>query len=524
MRADQEGVSKVRLAEVIAALSLATDLGMGQPMEHALRRCLLAVRLGEALGLSDRELGDAYYVALVCSVGCTIKLQEYVPWFRDEIAAAEQAATLDPTMLFDDAMFVLGHVGQGEPPLQRATKVITALASGQREMHRSSVACNEICRTFGEMLELGPGVQQALGQMHERWDGRGEPFRLRGEEKALAARIAHLAGDAILFHRLGGIEAAVDVVQRRAAKTYDPRVARRFCENAPQLLEGVESETLWDSVLAAEPVPQRWVDEEHLDTLAKAMAHFADSKSPYTINHSAGVAALAGAAARRLAMAEADVSAVRRAGFLHDLGRIGVPVGIWDKPGPLTPAEWERVRMHPYLTERILARSGALVHLGALAALHHERLDGSGYHRGVSASFLPMAARVLAAADFFHAKTEPRPHRPALTPETAAEAMRQEAHAGRLDTEAANAVLGAVGQKEVRQRGSFPAGLSEREVEVLRLLARGCSVRDVAEVLSVSPRTVAHHVQHIYGKIGVSSRAAVTLFAVRHDLIIDTAA
>ena len=204
MVTNQETGSRVRLAEVVAALSVATDLGMGQPMDHALRRCLIAIRLGESLGLSDAAMRDVYYVALVCSVGCTVKLQEFTPWFTDEIAAAEQGATLDPSQLVDVAMFLLHHAGQGHRPLRRAQKVVSAFTFGQREMRRSSVACHEICRTFGEMLGFEPSILNSLGQMHERWDGRGQPAGLEGEQKALAARIAQIAKDAEIFHRLGG--------------------------------------------------------------------------------------------------------------------------------------------------------------------------------------------------------------------------------------------------------------------------------------------------------------------------------
>lgn len=517
------GASSVRLAEVIGALSVATDLGMGQPLEHALRRCLLAVRLGDAIGLTDRELRDVYYVALVCSVGCTIKLQSFTPWFTDEIAAAAQAATLDPTDLFDAGMFLLLHVGEGYPPLSRARKLISAAAFGQREMRLSSVSCHEICRSFGEMLGFEASIQGALGQMHERWDGRGEPARLKGEEQALPARIAHLAGDVEIFRRLGGVDAAIAVVRQRAGKAYDPQIAERFCQEAPRLLSDLGAGPTWDLVMAAEPSPAQWLDETQFDGVARALAHFADAKSPFTISHSTGVAELAEAAARKLGLAEADVTSVRRAGLLHDIGSIGVPVGIWDKPGQFTQSEWERVRMHPYLTERVLAYSNILVHLGSLAALHHERLDGSGYHRGVGASGVPVGARILAAADAFHARIEPRPHRPALSVDAAADDLRLEAQAGRLDREAVNGVLGTVGRRPLTQRGALPAGLSDREVEVLRLVARGLSNRAMAETLYVSPKTIGHHIQHIYDKIGVSSRPAATLFAMRYDLVRDPA-
>lgn len=513
--------SKVRLAEIIAALSLATDLGMGQPMDHALRRCLLAVKLGEALGLSDQQLGDVYYVGLVCSVGCTIKLQEFTPWFQDELAAAGDAATLDSGERWEALTFVLTRVGQGASPLQRTKKIANALTFGAPEVRRSFRACHEICTSFGEMLGLDGTTQQALGQMHERWDGHGQPRGLKGDEKALPARIAHLAGDVEVFYRTRGVDAATAVVRRRSGKTYDPRIAELFCQKAPSLLAQAWADPLWEAVLAAEPAPQKMISEVQLDATAQALAHFADVKSPYTVGHSTGVASLAESAARRLGLSDPEVNALKRAALLHDLGRTGVPVGIWNKPGPLTQTEWERVRLHPYLTERVLARSSVLAPLGTLAALHHERLDGFGYHRGISGPLIPPSGRILAAADFFHTKIEPRPHRPALTPEAAADELRREVQAGRIDREAANAVLNAAGQREALRRHDWPAELTDREVEVLRHMSRAGSNREIAKVLNLSPKTVGHHIQHIYDKIGVSTRVAATLFAMRHNLVDD---
>jgi HD-GYP domain-containing protein (c-di-GMP phosphodiesterase class II) len=210
---------------------------------------------------------------------------------------------------------------------------------------------------------------------------------------------------------------------------------------------------------------------------------------------------------------------LRRAGFVHDIGRVAISAAIWGKEGPLTNAEWERVRLHPYYTERVLAQSKALAPLGQLAALHHERLDGSGYHRGVPGSFQNASARVLAATDVFHAMLEPRPHRPAFSPEQATSNLELEVREGRLDRDAVNAVLAAAGQKPRRARRTWPEGLSEREVEVLRLIARGLANRQMADRLGISKVTVGHHVQHIYDKIGVSTRAGATLFAMQHDLL-----
>ncbi len=195
--------------------------------------------------------------------------------------------------------------------------------------------------------------------------------------------------------------------------------------------------------------------------------------------------------------------------------------GIWGKPGPLTTREWERVRLHPYYTERVLARPGVLARLGALASLHHERLDGSGYYRGLSANMLSPAARILAVADVYHAMTELRPHRPALTSEQAAEQLRREARAGRLDGEAVSQVLLAAGHAVRTSRHELVAGLSTRQVEVLRLIARGYTIKQIARTLTLSEKTVDNHIQHIYNKIGVSTRAGATLFAMEQNLLID---
>jgi HD-GYP domain-containing protein (c-di-GMP phosphodiesterase class II) len=288
-------------------------------------------------------------------------------------------------------------------------------------------------------------------------------------------------------------------------------------------MDGLEGDSAWEVALAAEPGEQGCLAEGELDRALMAVADFADLVSPYFTNHARGVAALAAAAAKRCGMPEADVTAVRRAGWLHDLGRVGVPPGLWNHARALTASEWERVRLHPYYTERILARARMLAPLGMLAAAHHERLDGSGYHRCVPAAALSPSARLLAAADMYHALTEPRPHRPARASEAAAGTLRGEVRAGRLDEAAVTAVLAAAGHRIPAMRRQRVSDLTEREIEVLRLMARGLSNRQMAAHLGLAEKTVGNHVQHIYEKIGVSTRAAATLFAMQHNLLTDMA-
>lgn len=510
----------VRLAELIGALSLAIDLGMGQPMEYALRACVLAVRLGRVAGLDEAQLSDVFYVSLVRFVGCMADAPLAGETFGDEKATRAWLAAVDWGSPSSMLMALLRNQGAGLPPMRRAGSVATALAYLPRLWGTATAHC-EVGQMLAGRLGLAGPVQEALGQVYERWDGKGLPNRLRGEDVALAMRIVLLADDAITFHQRGGVEAAIAVSQERSGGAYDPRLVELFVEHADELLAGITTDTAWDAVLEAEPgrTPRRLAGDD-LDQALTAMANFADIESPSTIEHSTGVANLVAQAAQQARLPREDAITLKRAALVHDLGRVSVPAGIWEKRGPLSEAEWERVRLHPYMTERVLSRSTTLARLGGLAAHHHERLDGSGYHRGMRAAEVTFAARLLAAADVYCALTEPRPHRPAVSADEAAEHVRREAQAHRLDRDAADAVLAAAGHPtRTATRRPYPAGLSEREVEVLRLLARGLPDKQIARTLVVSPRTVHHHVEHIYDKLGVSTRAAATLFAMQHELL-----
>jgi HD-GYP domain-containing protein (c-di-GMP phosphodiesterase class II) len=282
-------------------------------------------------------------------------------------------------------------------------------------------------------------------------------------------------------------------------------------------LAEIASEDAWPAVLAAEPEPVVRLPAARLDGALETFADFADLKCTYTLGHSRGVAELSRDAARRRGLNDHSAATLYRAALVHDLGRVAVPAGIWAKPAPLSAGEWELVRLHAYHSERILARSGPLAPLAELAGTHHERADGSGYHRGTRD--LSPAAQLLAAADAYQAMIQPRPHRPALTPEAAGAQLREQATAGRLDPSSVDAVLSASGQPPLPRRTAYPAGLTEREVEVLRLIARGETKARVAAQLSISPSTADHHVRHIYDKIGVSTRAGAAVFALQHHLL-----
>jgi HD-GYP domain-containing protein (c-di-GMP phosphodiesterase class II) len=508
----------IRAAEVVGALSIATDLGTGQPLEHALRTAVLAVRLGELAGASAHELSDAYYVALLHASGCTSNGHEATQLYGDDIAHRAAFYLVDPTDPAQILAFYEAHVGAGRSPEVRATLIQEAIANaGPRAREAFSMMC-EVAQRFAGWLGLGPDVQAALEYVFSRWDGRGFPA-IAEDAIPLPMRLVHVARDVSLFLSAAGPEEARAVVARRSGAAYDPRLADLAARNFDDLLAELDDTRMWDQALESEPTPLQWIAGDRIDAAFAAVAAISGLKSPWLREHSTEVADLAEAAAWRMGLQADSVALLRRAALAHDLGRVGVSNAIWEKPGPLGFGEWEHVRMHPHFTERAFAQSPALAPIGRLAGSHHERLDGSGYHRGTRATGLDPAARVLAAADCYGAMREPRPHRPALDGPAAEAELLREAVAGRLDADAVDAVLGAGGHRVRERPRELPAALTERELEVLLVLVRGASNRAIAEDLGISAKTVGHHVQHVYEKVGVRSRAAATLWAFEHDLV-----
>lgn len=511
------GPSGVRLAELVGALSLAVDLGLGQPMEHMARACLLASRLGENLGLDEQERAALYYVTLLGWVGCIADSRDAAAVFGDDIAYRSDYYDLDMKPL-PFLGYVLRNAGAGRSAVRRIGVGAAMVATGARSVQESLRAHCQVTASVAESLGLGPTVGKPLEQIFVRWDGKGLPKGVGGEAMPIAVRLWHLADLAEVHHRRGGVDAAVAVVKQRSGGQLDPALVKAFAGCAGELFDSMQEGSSWDDMIDAEPMLRPVLSHAELDLALEVVADYADLKSPFFSGHSRGVADLAAAAAGRIGMPEAQQRTLRRAGLVHDLGRLGVPNGIWDKPGPLTTTETERMRMHSYYTDRMLARPPALAEVGSIAALVHERVDGSGYHRGLHGAAIPLAGRVLAAADTYHAMLEPRPQREPLPESTAARELEREAKEGRLDREAVDAVLAAGGHAVARRPGG-PGGLTPREVEVLVLVARGCSNRQIAQRLGIRPKTAGNHIERIYTKAGVSTRAAATLFAMQHGLL-----
>jgi HD-GYP domain-containing protein (c-di-GMP phosphodiesterase class II) len=508
----------IRAAELTIALSLATDLGTGQPMEHGLRTCWLSLAAAEAMGLDAPTRSCVYYVALLRFVGCTSDAAE-----TSTLAGGDDIefnAVMAPMLLAERGegmRFFVRRLAEDLPMHRRLGRVVRAITDPGMEQRSLSGHC-EVASRLASRLGMSESVCHSLAHAYERWDGKGYPDGLAGEEVPVAVRVVAAARDAEMWQRQHGWLAAAEVLARRRGRGCDPTVVDVLLADGERWVAELGDDPC-AAVLDAEPAPVLMFAIDDLDSALAAVADFVDLKSPFLRGHSGGVAALAVGAAQAAGLSDSDASSLGRAALVHDVGRVGIANGIWDRPGPLSADQWERVRLHAYLTERVLHRCTALAPFAELAARHHERADGSGYHRGATADQLDLSARLLAAADAFHAMGEPRPHRPALDPATAMAQLLDAADAGRFTRVEVDAVLAAAGQVGRPANVARPAGLTEREVDVLRLIARGHSNKAVATALGISPKTVGHHVEHIYAKAAVATRAGATLFAMEHGLL-----
>jgi HD-GYP domain-containing protein (c-di-GMP phosphodiesterase class II) len=512
-QAKSEDPVQVSRGELLGALSLAIDLGLGMPMETMQRSAIVAQRLGRAAGLRTDEIDATYYLALVRFVGCTSSSHGDAMLFGDELGAAALMTADD-----NEIVSALRHtIGPGQPTPTRALmfgRAVTFALSGQlREQHR--IHC-EAAAVIAERLDMPTTVRRGIVQLYERWDGRGTPNGLSGEALTPAIRAVHVATLATILARSMPPDEVAAAVQSRGGRQLDPALAKVFAANVGDLLVGLDGD-LTALLLAEEPQALCFAGLT-LDRALEAVADFGDLKTPHMLGHSRRVARLAADAASRASLPPGDIALVRRAALVHDLGRVGVPEKLWVKKGPLTAAEHERIRLHTYLTERIFAASPMLAEIGRVGGSHHERLDGAGYHRGTLAGAQSAVMRLLAAANAYCALTEPRPHRPTFTGEEAARELTAEAKAGRLDPRSVDAVLAASGAPPLRRRAANIA-LSEREIEVLRLVARQMTTKEIARALDISPKTVERHITHIYDKIGVTTRAGAALYATDAGLM-----
>ncbi|MGV0815187.1 HD domain-containing phosphohydrolase [Mycolicibacterium boenickei] len=504
-------------AELLAALSVAVDLGLGQPSEHMLRSALIATRLADRLGLGPAHRDCIYYTTLIMWIGCHADSHEYARWFGDDIAVRHDSYLVDASGL-PFLRFLISNVARGEPLAQRLNVMSTLFLNARGHLSRMIHSHCTSAALLADRMGLGPDVQAALAYTFERHDGGGMPAGVGGDEIPIQMRVAQLADLVEVHHRTHGVAGAVAVATSRRGGQFDPKVVDAFVGHAEAILAGPPAGNAWAATLQEAPDRHQDLDERGLDALLMALGDFVDLKCPFTLGHSRAVAALAAGAAMTAGLGPDVVALTRRAGHVHDLGRIGVSNQVWSKPGPLSAAEFERVRLHPYLTVRILSQVRGLQSVAQIAGNHHECVDGSGYPRGLGETTLGLPDRILAAAVAYQSGCEPRPYRQELTPAGAAQRLRERVRAGELDTVAAEAVLHAAGQSTDRPKGR-PDGLTPREVDVLRLVARGASNKQIAESLVISQKTARNHVERTYAKIGVSNRIGASMYALRHGLV-----
>jgi HD-GYP domain-containing protein (c-di-GMP phosphodiesterase class II) len=443
--------------------------------------------------------------------------------FGDEIAIRAQTLVHDAANPGEVMRDVVAFATAGRAPEERE-QIVKMIEQGAHEwaVHNFASGC-EVGDMLVQRLDFGPAVREALRFTFERWNGNGFPTHAKGEAIPLAMRIVHLSHDMEAIARLFSPAKALDAARERRDRTYDPKLADLFAAHGGGWLDRIEKLDPWDAVLELEPEPRRTLDGADLDNALEVAADFIDLKSPYRAGHSRRCAQLSADAARELGFTREAITTLRRAALVHDFGTTAVSNSILDKTGTLTRAEFDRIELHPMLTEQMLRRSPALAALNPVACAHHEKLDGSGYHRRLRADAADPGAGLLTAADIYVGLTTERADRPPLADADAADEVRRLAAKGMLDQRATDAVLAAAGHGKApapaSRRPQHPGGLSRREVDVLRLAAMGLTTKQIADRLFISPKTADHHIQHVYTKIGVSTRAAAALWAMQNAVV-----
>jgi HD-GYP domain-containing protein (c-di-GMP phosphodiesterase class II) len=419
----EEPPEAVGVSEVLAALSFALDLTEGQPFGHALRSCLIGMAIAEKIGLPLQECRDLYYALLLKDVGCSTNAARIYELFGgDDRMAKRDLKRVDWSHYFEAAHYAVSHAAPGSSWFERARRVALLAGSGSKAARQLVEARCQRGSQIVQDLGFGTPVSDAVMALDEHWNGRGEPRGLKGTEIPVLARVMGIAQTLEVFALLESPGAAIAVARSRRGTWFDPTLVEAAAALEPEittwcalddwgLQEAVRQVEPGDAVLLAGPGA--------LDRIATAFAAVVDAKSPFTADHSRRVTELVVKVAETLGLEDGERTALRRAGLLHDLGKLSVPNSVLDKPGALSAQEWEIIRLHPYYTQRILDRVRGFQALAFVASSHHERLDGRGYFRGLRGAQVPLGARILLVADVYDALTSTRPYRPAMTRDVA---------------------------------------------------------------------------------------------------------
>jgi HD-GYP domain-containing protein (c-di-GMP phosphodiesterase class II) len=513
----------VRRADFLMTLAYATDLATGHSRDFALRSCVLSMRLAEAASLDESMRRNIFHQALLRYIGCNADTHLLAAAWGDEIALRRDLHRID-----------MGNRPEFIATLVRAlTRTFADLGPDElaKAIERGLAAAAEInipilsghcevAQRIAQRLGLSEEIRESLGQIYERWDGRGLPRGLSGSAVKFPVRLVTLAQDAIALTEVHGFGTMTTMIEARTDGAYERELVELFLGAAEQLMTGLDQPVDRETILGLEPAPHAMLDEPACEEAYLAIADMIDMRMPFTFGHSRAVAALAEAAAKRLGLPSAEVRALRWAAYTHDLGELTVPVSTWMQPRALTERETDAAHLHPYHSERALTSLGGDGKLVAMIAQrHHERLDGSGYYRNSRAPDLSPAARVLAVAEAFQTAREPRPQRVALNDVAAAAQIRSAVRAGQLCPDAAEAVLSGAGQPARRSAPERLAGLTPREIQVLQLIAAGLTAKEAANRLDIAVKTADNHIQSLYSKIGVATRAGAALYALERGLV-----
>ena len=517
------GAPAVRRADFLMALAYATDLATGHSRDFALRSCVLAMRLAKVARLDEQMCRAVYHQALLRYIGCNADTHLLAAAWGDEIALRRDLHRIDmgnKSEFVETFVRAITRTLADAPPAELAKAVERGLAeAAQVNIPILSGHC-EVAQRIAERIGLSEELRENLGQIYERWDGRGLPRGLSGNAVRFPVRLVTLAQDAIALTDIHGFETMTAMIAKRAGGAYELGLAEVLLTHAETVLAGLDGPVDRETILALEPAPHAFLDEQACEEAYLAIADMIDMRMPFTFGHSRAVAALAGAAAKQMGLPPSDIRGVRWAAYTHDIGELAVPVSTWMRARALTERETDAARLHPYHGERALASlggDGPIV--AALVQRHHERLDGTGYHRNSRSPDLSPAARILAAAEAFQTARESRPHRPALGDQAAAAKVRGAVKEGRLCPDAVEAVLTCAGQRARRAPPKRLAGLTPREIEVLRLIAAGDTAKEAASKLDIATKTADNHIQSLYSKIGVTTRAGAALYALERGLV-----
>jgi HD-GYP domain-containing protein (c-di-GMP phosphodiesterase class II) len=422
--------AEVRISDIISALSFALDLTEGQPMGHSVNCCVIGMRLAEILQVRHDLRSDLYYALLLKDAGCSNNAARMYQIFGgDEVKAKRELKTTDWSRLsFEGLQYLMRNVMPGRSTMDRVLSMThVALNREKQSQELTELRCDRgasIARRIG----FSETTAAAIRALDEHWDGSGFPEHLRGEDIPYFARILNVAQTLEVFAILNGPAEALEILRQRSGSWFDPDIVRAAekLEKDTELWTALSDGNAREIAISLETPDQVLLaSEEKIENICDAFAEIIDAKSPYTHRHSLGVAEAAEAIGSRLNFPRDEMITLHRAALLHDIGKLSVPNSILDKPGKLTPLEWETVRLHPYYTQRILEKVTGFKHLAFIASAHHEKLDGSGYYRNLRASQLPLAARALAVADMYDALAAKRPYREALAREKVLEILSQ---------------------------------------------------------------------------------------------------